>query len=124
MDKSKNKFSNGFAIEESAKRKEQTLDKMIPKELMTYRSVFDKIAANRFPDRRPWDHAIDLQPDFIPKKAHIYPLSLPEQEKLKEFIMENLELHSTVEITTSITILLCQDERWEITTSTRLSTTQ
>ena len=54
------------------------LTEMIPQELMSYRSVFDKVAANRFPDRQPWDHAIDLQPDFIPKKAHIYPLSLPE----------------------------------------------
>ena len=56
-----------LAIKESAKRKEQTLNEMIPQELMTYRSVFVKVAANRCPDQRPWDHAIDLQPDFIPK---------------------------------------------------------
>ena len=64
---------------------------MIPQELMAYRSVFDKVATNRFPDRRPWDHTIDLQPNFISKKAHVYLLSLPEQEKLEEFITENLE---------------------------------
>ena len=39
-----------LVIEESAKQKEQTLDKMISQELMTYRSVFDKVAANRFLD--------------------------------------------------------------------------
>ena len=89
--KAKTNLAMDLAIEESAKRKEQTLDEMIPQELMIYRSVFDKVAANRFPDRRPWDHAIDLQPDFIPKKAHVYPLSLPEQEKLEEFVTENLE---------------------------------
>ena len=89
--KAKTNLAMDLVIEESAKRKEQTLDEMIPQELMAYRSVFDKVATNRFPDRRPWDHAIDLQPDFIPKKAHVYPLSLPEQEKLEEFITENLE---------------------------------
>ena len=40
-----------LAIEESAKQKEQTLDEIIPQELIMYRSVFDKIAANRFPDQ-------------------------------------------------------------------------
>ena len=71
--KAKTNLAMDLAIEESAKRKEQTLDEMIPQELIMYRSVFDKIAANRFPDRRPWDHAIDLQPDFIPKKGTCLP---------------------------------------------------
>ena len=84
-------LSMDLAIEESAKQKEQTLDEMIPQELMTYRSVFDKVAANSFPDWWPWDHAINLQPNFIPKKAHVYPLSLPEQEKLEEFVTEILK---------------------------------
>ena len=89
--KVKTNLAMDLAIEESVRQKEQMLEEMIPQELMTYQSVFDKVAANRFPDRRPWDHAINLQPDFVPKKAHIYPLSLPEQEKLEEFVMENLE---------------------------------
>jgi Reverse transcriptase (RNA-dependent DNA polymerase)/RNase H-like domain found in reverse transcriptase len=89
--RAKTNLAMDLAIEESAKRKEQTIEEMIPQTLMKYRSVFDKDAANRFPERRPWDHAIDLQTDFIPKKAHIYPLSLPEQEKLEEFVTENLE---------------------------------
>ena len=89
--RAKTNLAMDLAIEESAKRKEQTLEEMVPKELIQYRSVFDKDAANRFPERRSWDHAIDLQPDFLPKKAHVYPLSLPEQDKLKEFVTENLE---------------------------------
>ena len=80
-----------LAIKESLKQKEQMLKEMIPQELMKYQSVFDKIATNRFPDRQPWDHTIDLQPDFVLKKAHIYLLSRPEQEKLEEFVTENLE---------------------------------
>ena len=49
--KAKTNLAMDLAIEELAKRKEQTLDEMIPQELMTYRLVFDKIAANRFPDQ-------------------------------------------------------------------------
>ena len=89
--RAKTNLAMDLAIKESAKRKEQTLEEMVPKELIQYQSVFDKDAANRFPERRSWDHAIDLQPDFLLKKAHVYPLSLPEQDKLKEFITENLE---------------------------------
>ena len=91
MIRAKTNLAMDLAIEEPAKQKEQTLEEMVPKELIQYQSVFDKDAANRFPDRRSWDHAIDLQPDFLPKKAHVYPLSLPEQDKLKEFVTENLE---------------------------------
>ena len=40
-----------LVIEELAKQKEQTLKEMISQELMTYQSVFDKIATNRFPDQ-------------------------------------------------------------------------
>ena len=49
--KAKTNLAIDLAIKESAKRKEQTLEEMIPQELMKYRSVFDKVAANRFPDR-------------------------------------------------------------------------
>ena len=48
--KAKTNLAMDLAIDESAKQKEQTLEEMIPQELMTYQSVFDKIAANRFPD--------------------------------------------------------------------------
>ena len=79
--KAKTNLAMDLAIEESAKGKEQTLDEMIPQELMTYRSVFDKVAANRFPDRQPWDHTIDLQPDFIPKKGTCLPVIITRTGK-------------------------------------------
>jgi hypothetical protein len=66
--RAKTNLAMDLAIEESTKKKERTLEEMIPQELRKYRSVFDKNAADRFPERRTWDHAIDLQPDFIPKR--------------------------------------------------------
>jgi len=34
------------------------------------------------PVRKTWDHAIDLQEEFVPRKDRIYPLSRIEREKV------------------------------------------
>ena len=64
---------------------------MLPPELMDYRHVFDKTTMERFPESRPWDHAINLKDDFIPKDCKVYPLTVPEQAELDKFLKENLE---------------------------------
>src|ERR1700678_4262166 len=87
----KTNLAMDLAIEEAKKRKEKTLEEMIPEELADYKDVFDKKAANRFPESKPYDHAIELKKDFIPKDCKVYPLSLSEQEKLDEFVDKNLE---------------------------------
>ena len=66
------------------------LDNIIPKHYRQYKTVFEKSASERFPSSRPWDHVIDLKPDFIPKDCKVYPLSPAKQVKLDEFIDENL----------------------------------
>jgi hypothetical protein len=80
-----------LAVHENLKKTEKTLDEMIPLELTDYKDIFDKEKANRFPESRPWDHAIDLKEDFIPKDCKNYPMASQEQEALDNFIMENLE---------------------------------
>jgi hypothetical protein len=70
--------------------KKKSLDDLLPKAYHKYKSVFEKEASERFPESRPWDHAIDLKPDFIPKDCKVYPLTLAEQTKLDEFLEENL----------------------------------
>ena len=42
------------------------------------------------PERRPWDHAIDLTADFKPIRAKHYQLSQPEREALHDFLTEDL----------------------------------
>ena len=51
--------------------------------------TFDKQMAEHFPELQPWDHAIDLKEDFVPKDCKIYLLSPPEQIELDKFIDEN-----------------------------------
>jgi len=42
------------------------------------------------PEHKPWDHAIDLKPDFISKDCKVYPLSPKEQKEQDKFLEENL----------------------------------
>jgi len=62
----------------------------LPKIYAEYRTVFKKEASERMPERKTWDHAIDLKTDFIPKDCKIYPLSPKEQKEQDKFLEENL----------------------------------
>ena len=55
-----------------------------------YKDVFKKGDFNQLPERRVWDHAIELTENFKPVDCKVYPLNPSEQEWLKEFIEENL----------------------------------
>jgi len=72
-------------------REKKTLEQMVPEPFLKYRKVFEKAASERFPESKPWDHAIDLKPDFVSKDCKIYPLTPKEQLKLDEFLDENLK---------------------------------
>ncbi|GBE89916.1 Transposon Tf2-6 polyprotein [Sparassis crispa] len=76
--------------EASAVDKPKTVEELVPNYLHDLKSVFEKKAAERFPETRPWDHAIDLKPDFIPRDCKVYPLSLKEQGAMDDFLEENL----------------------------------
>ena len=43
------------------------------------------------PERKEWNHPIDLKPDFVPKDSHVYPMNPEEHQKLREFLDENLQ---------------------------------
>ena len=53
-------------------------------------SVFSAKDFDQLPERRPWDHAIDLTPGATPADCKIYPLNPQEQKALDEFLEENL----------------------------------
>jgi len=42
------------------------------------------------PIRKVWNHTIDVKEGFVPKKGKMYPLSMEEREKVREFIREQL----------------------------------
>ena len=75
---------------EGKQETKKSLDELLPEHYRHYKTVFEKSASERFPTSRPWDHAIDLKTDFIPKDCKIYPLSPAEQAKLDEFLDKNL----------------------------------
>ena len=72
-------------------RKERTIEEIIPKHYLEYKSVFEKTTFDELPPKRPWDHAIDLVPDSKPTDCKLYPLYGEQQQALEEFIKENLE---------------------------------
>jgi hypothetical protein len=73
---------------EQLRTKEETT---LPYEYRRHAQVFSEQQAQRFPETRDWDHAIDLKPNApstLPGK--IYSLTQPEQKALQEFIQEHL----------------------------------
>ena len=66
------------------------LDEFLPDYLHDFCGVFEKKAAERFPISRPYDHAIELKPGFIPRNCKPYPLSPRHEKAMNDFIDENL----------------------------------
>ena len=58
--------------------------------LTEYAAVFSKTDFDQLPERRPWDHAIDLTPGAKPADCKVYPLNPQEQKALDQFLEENL----------------------------------
>jgi hypothetical protein len=78
-------------LAQEAAEKDQKPKVILPEQYQEYTLVFDKHTLERMPIKQPWDHAINLKDGFVPKDCKIYPMSLIEQEKLDEFIDENMQ---------------------------------
>src|SRR5258708_23651939 len=64
----------------------------LPHQYRIHAQVFSEEKAQRFPEPRPWDHAVELKKDApatLPGK--IYALSQPEQKAIQAFIEEHLK---------------------------------
>ena len=65
----------------------------IPSHYKEFSDVFEKKEFDKLPDRRPWDHAINLKPgteDDRRLKGKVYPMNATEQKELDAFLEENL----------------------------------
>jgi transposase InsO family protein len=62
----------------------------VPKAFHDFEDVFSKESFDELPDRKPWDHAIELELGAKTSSTKVYPLSPNEQEQLDAFIEENL----------------------------------
>ncbi len=63
----------------------------IPECYAHFSDVFCPTKASQLPPHRPWDCAIDLLPVESVPKGKIYPLSVPEQKAMEEYIEEALQ---------------------------------
>jgi hypothetical protein len=62
----------------------------VPPAFHDFEDVFSKVSFDVLPDRKPWDHAIELEADARASSTKVYPLSPNEQAELDIFIEENL----------------------------------
>jgi len=77
--------------EEEMEANHRKVEKMVPKQFHAWLKVFGKVESERMPVRKAWDHAIDLNNNFKPSKARVYPLSRNEKEKVQKFVDEHLK---------------------------------
>lgn len=82
--------STELAVRAHENQPTKSLDELLPRYLQDLKAVFEKKAAERMPITRPWDHAIDLKPNFVPRDCKIIPLSPNERLEMDKFVDENL----------------------------------
>ena len=80
--------------EEVARNKvEKTWRELVPEKYHHHARVFNEKDSEKFPNRQPWDHAIDLKEDAPASiNCRVYPLSPKEREEQKKFLATNLRL--------------------------------
>uniref|UniRef100_A0A0W0FJH8 Reverse transcriptase-rnase h-integrase n=1 Tax=Moniliophthora roreri TaxID=221103 RepID=A0A0W0FJH8_MONRR len=84
------KLSASQILAQAHEVKAKPLEELLPAYLSDYTDRFEKKKAERFPPSRPYDHAIDLKPDFKPRDCKIYSLSPKEQIEQDKFLDKNL----------------------------------
>src|SRR5882724_14931 len=64
---------------------------IVPKPYQEFQDVFTKEAFDELPNRKQWDHVIELVPDASNFSTKVYPLSPVKQKQLDEFLDKNLK---------------------------------
>jgi hypothetical protein len=63
---------------------------IVPTSLHAYADVFSETAFDSLPERRKWDHTIELEREPSPGFRKVYPLTLMEQMEMDAFLEEAL----------------------------------
>jgi len=80
-----------YIQEVEMKIEKKTDEKMVPSQFHAYLDVFKKAPSERMPVCKPLDHAIDLNSNFVSWKSKLYPMSLTEQQEVRDFIDDQLK---------------------------------
>ncbi|SJL07261.1 uncharacterized protein ARMOST_10604 [Armillaria ostoyae] len=84
--------ANDLAAAANAEKPMKTFEEMVPPDYRSFRDLFSKENFNELPERKPWDHAIELVPNAKSTlDCKVYPLNRNEQEQLDKFLDENLD---------------------------------
>jgi hypothetical protein len=82
---------SGRLAEASAKNSTpKGFHEIVPTALHSYEDVFSKTAFDTLPQRRKWDHAIELEHKPSPGFRKVYPMTLTEQTEMDAFLEEAL----------------------------------
>jgi hypothetical protein len=82
---------SGRLVEAFAKNsKPKGFEDIVPTSLHIYADVFSETAFNSLPERRKWDHAIELEREPSPGFHKVYPMTLTEQTEMDIFLEEAL----------------------------------
>jgi hypothetical protein len=82
---------SGHLAEAYAKNsKPKCFEETVPTSLHTYADVFSETTFNSLPERRKWDHAIELECEPSPRFRKVYPMTLTEQTEMDAFLEEAL----------------------------------
>ena len=67
------------------------METTLPQWCKDFKDVFSEKSHEKLPPHRPYDHVIDLKPEFVPKIAKVYPLNPLEMDTCKAFVEEHLK---------------------------------
>jgi len=77
--------------QEEIEEDHRKVEGLMPRRFHKWKKVFGKVESKWMPTRKPWDYAIDLREDFVPRKGRIYPLSRTEKEEVQAFVESQLK---------------------------------
>jgi hypothetical protein len=82
---------SGRLAEAFAKNSEpKGFEDIVPMSLHSYAVVFSETAFDSLPERRKWDHAIELECEPSPRFHKVHPMTLTEQTEMDTFLEEAL----------------------------------
>jgi hypothetical protein len=82
---------SGCLVEVVAKNsKLKGFEDTVPTSLHTYANIFSETAFDSFPERRRWDHTIELEHEPSPRFCKVYLMILIEQIEMDAFLEEVL----------------------------------
>ena len=102
-----------YIQEVEMKIEKKTDEEMVLPQFHAYLDVFKRAPSEHMPVCKPWDHVIDLYPNFIPQKSKLYPISPTEQQEVRNFIDDQLKkgyIRSTKSPQTSLVFFISKKD--------------